>query len=64
MTMFRVTGKQMSADACTAPVCQSASMTAAYVCLLDTAVLAVSFLSVFLLDLVSVRKMQTAKANL
>ena len=53
MTMYRMTTNHMSADACTAPACQSASMTYNCAAILGTAVLAVSFLSDLLLGLAS-----------
>ena len=49
MTMYRMTTMHKSADACTAPACQYASMTVNCAIILDTAVLAVSFLRDWLL---------------
>lgn len=54
MAMYRMSGMNMSADACTAPACQSASMTTRCAIILDTAVLAVSFLFDGLVRIVSI----------
>ena len=51
--MVRKSAMNMSADAMTAPACQSASMYTACAMILDTAVLAVSFLFSRLLGIVS-----------
>lgn len=52
-TMAAMSAMNMSADAWTAPACQSASMSDLCVIIWDTAVVAVSFLFVSLLEIVS-----------
>jgi len=53
--LYRMSSMNHSSDAWCAPACQSAAMTARSAWKLDTALLAVSFLFVSLLDAVAAR---------